>query len=502
MVLAGGVLADGSLATDTWVHDGRTWAALDAGSYQPRLEPWLNVSQVPTIMLLSGGLSLDGGAARRSDGGLLGPEVLVDGRWSTLPEQAPWGGGARPAMGRHPELGMLAVGGAQLDEICGESYCDYFTRMTTARLWRWADWGWHPLSGDDAGAPLHSGGTLSWSPSRGELLLHQGTTYAGPGSELDTTLVRHPWHLQYRWSLDAGWRIVDLIDAGAPALPLAFLWFDEATDRLLVHGGVLPDGGSSPQTWEQLPSGAWYRLENGPARLFSLEGGSVASTASGQSILASNSGTWSFDGRWTAIPRAPALPLTRHPLTGQAVALDDRAWVWSGSSWNSVGSWDINLVQTASGVGVDSPAGQLVFAGPSTGVLDFVNTRPAHLFTVPLGLVCPFTEGFRSAEIRARGGAFGSDGDGGMAAGAELVVRRAGRVEPVGWCAGNVTTPASCSATFDDAAALARWLTREGGFQDVQVGMASGSRGGTWGSLVQTEGLEFRLRYRRDAGAP
>jgi hypothetical protein len=200
MVLAGGVLADGTLATDTWVHDGRAWAALDAGPYQPRVEPWLNVSQVPTIMLLSGGLSLDGGSARTVDGGLLRPEVLVDGRWGQTPERALWGGGRRPAMGWHPELGLMALSGAQVDEICGEYDCENFLRMESARLWRWSDWGWYPFSGEDAGAPLNTEGTLSWSRSRGELILHQGRTFVGPGAELANTLVLHPWHLQYRWS--------------------------------------------------------------------------------------------------------------------------------------------------------------------------------------------------------------------------------------------------------------------------------------------------------------
>jgi hypothetical protein len=251
----------------------------------------------------------------------------------------------------HPELGLMALSGAQVDEICGEYDCENFLRMESARLWRWSDWGWYPFSGEDAGAPLNTEGTLSWSRSRGELILHQGRTFVGPGAELANTLVLHPWHLQYRWSADAGWRVVDLIDAGAPDLPSAFTWFDEETDRLFVHGGQLRDGGPSGQTWEQLPSGAWSRLENGPVRSFAYEYASVAPTAvTGQSILASSTGAWSFDGRWTSIPAAPARPLTRHPLTGETLALGDSAWVWSGSNWNPVGSWGFDLVQSASAV--------------------------------------------------------------------------------------------------------------------------------------------------------
>jgi hypothetical protein len=240
-------------------------------------------------------------------------------------------------------------------------------------------------------------------------------------------------------------------------------------------------------------------------RSFAYEYASVAPTAvTGQSILASSTGAWSFDGRWTSSPAAPARPLTRPPLTGETLALGDSAWVWSGSNWNPVGSWGFDLVQSASAVAVDAAEGQLIFAGSSTGVLDFVNSRPAHLFAVPLTQACASSELFRSVVIRARGGGRGTDSDGGVAPGAELVVRRLGRLERVGLCEGDPASSSSCSATLDEVGALSRWLTRERGFQpDVEVGLASRFPSGRLGSVVQTEGLEFRLRYRRrDAGTP
>lgn len=507
LVLAGGVLQDGSLASDTWVHDGRTWWPVDAGPYPGRLNGSFSASADPSILLMLGGTALDGGTPRQPDGGPIGATALNEGHWAPLPTGLKWSFGERPTLGYHPQWGVVAIGGAFTDEVCLGEYCDYFSRMEPTGMWAWRDWGWVALS--DGGVPSVVDGRLGFSQSSGELVLHQGFTFAGPGSALEATLFEQDWRQQYRWSQDAGWSVRNLADAGAPPVTQSLTCFDEASDRLLVHGGRFADGGFSAETWEQRSDGTWGLLEIGPPL---VRPGSrwVAGRDRNTSLVASSeSGTWSFNGQWVAASRAPSVMLATHPVSGRFLALSPT----HVSSWFA-GAWVAEPLSqipdlTGTGLQADPQKGQIIAVGASanlgnTVVLDYAAGQAVQVFSVPLARATPASVSLVAVTFRTRTGGRGEDVDGGPVEGAQLLIRLDGKLTAVGQpCRGGVATASECSFTVTDPKLINRWLKRGTGYQpDVEVGLSSRGRTGR-GTPAQlsTSALEFSLTYRRDGGS-
>jgi hypothetical protein len=248
VVLAGGRDDQQRPLSDVWEFDGLAWTP--RGSIPPRSSAGLAWHPVERRWFWVGGAM---------DAGTFGQPIwstdtfvsLDDGGWDKVvappvSPAAPVTVGAAQTLTSVQFAYDLDVGrgfafaGGGVTDSCGYSGCthsDYFGND----LFTWSTEptnAFQPVIVSGPKPPPRADGAFVWSPEHGLVLV---------GGQAGTTNYGDTWRFA-----DGGW---ENLDASVPERISALLAWDDSRRRLVLHGGVTPDGGLSAETFELVDAG-------------------------------------------------------------------------------------------------------------------------------------------------------------------------------------------------------------------------------------------------------
>lgn len=176
--------------------------------------------------------------------------------------------------------------------------------------------------------------------------------------------------------------------------------YDARRDRLVVFGGISPDG-LRADTWE-LDGDAWVRFEgpNPPARQL----GAMAFDGERIVLTGTTTETWLYDGlSWTAVftdpsPGTQFAPAMTYDSKRDRVVLfgSGQTWEWDGTTWMRITTANAPSERIHSAMAYDPVRGVIVLAGGKHGTsgaaLDDTWTYNGTNWTLVSGAGLPATE--------------------------------------------------------------------------------------------------------------